>query len=289
MSLDPVASRLDQKTIRLVVNSEARVQRIENKYSIAVQSAMQKIAEETLAEFSLGNEPDMDKIQDLLVENFFTSIIEAIEEASGSKDLRKKRKLAKWNPRSLKDIMKAYDQYRKRGVIPKRQQKFFDKIKKDYLKKCRSVWDNYGEEYRKGETASRVEATEQIRKAAQTTTSRAKTIVRTETTSAYNTARKEYFDSSPDVTHYLFIAIRDSRTTRWCTQKTIDGKRGRHGLVYAKDDPLCAKETPACHWNCRSTMVPLTDVNPSHQKMIQDKSLARRKYECYPLPKGWAA
>jgi uncharacterized protein with gpF-like domain len=104
-------------------------------------------------------------------------------------------------------------------------------------------------------------------------------IVATETTRYYNDVRHEIYSQSEDINHFLFMSIRDFRTTEWC--------KTRNGLVYKKEDPLYLREKPPCHWNCRSEMVPLTDVNPRHEKMINDPSIARRNNKCKPLPPGW--
>lgn len=284
---DPLTKTLDHSTMMSLAKSEAQVQKIENKYNALLETAFEKISNNTLQELALGNSPDTDAIGEIFADNFFETSYKSLVSAKSEWEISKNRRMAMWVPKSYRDLMKAYDHYRKTGKLPKRQQTLYERIKADYLKQCRKVWDKYGEKFRTGETASRVEATQQIRKAAETTTSRAQTIVRTETTSAYNQVKKEYFDSSPDVTHYMLIAIRDKRTTHWCSSTKFQGLRGRHGLVYAKDDPLCDKEVPACHWNCRSSWAPLSPRNPTHLKFINDKSLARRNNQCYPLPKGW--
>ncbi len=241
--------------------------------------------------FAFDNDqtPDLSEIEDLLVENYFEAAIAGYKVAERNREKKESHRLARpmKMPRSFRDLMRMYDLWKQGKYTPRRTKEIAQKVKQEYLKKCRSVWDTYGEAFRTGEQASRVEAVKQVRKAAATTTSRAKTIVRTETTSAYNDARKTYYDKAQDVTHYLFLAIRDRRTTKWCSENVQNGKRGRHGLVYKKDDPLAEQERPACHWNCRSEFLPLTPVNPSHLKLIEDKSIARRNHQCHPLPPGW--
>lgn len=191
-------------------------------------------------------------------------------------------------PRSLAEIRKIYDQYKATGKLPKGLRDQAKRIKEQYLKKTQSVWRNYSQEFREGDDATQENVLRKVQKAADTVESRAKTIVRTETTNYYNETRREIYDQSDAVTHYLFLAIRDQRTTKWCSSKVIDGKRGRHGLVYAKGDPLTAKETPACHWNCRSEMVPLSPFNPRHLKLIKDLSMHRRNNICTVLPKEFS-
>lgn len=190
-------------------------------------------------------------------------------------------------PRTFRELREIYDRYRKTGRLPKGLKDMASKIKDSYLKKTQSVWRKYSEEFREGKEFTQQEVLRKIRKEADVVKSRAQTIVRTETTNYYNTTRKEIYDETDAVTHYLFLAIRDQATTKWCTDKVWKGLRGRHGLVYAKDDPLTKKETPACHWNCRSEMVPLTPFNPRHKKLIADAEKHRRNNKCHPLPEGW--
>lgn len=208
---------------------------------------------------------------------------EEMEIVKGSARLAKPRM-----PKSLKELRELYDQYRKTGRIPKPFKDMGKKIEKRYLEKTQSVWRTYSQEYRAGDTYSQENVLRKVEKAADIVESRTKTIVRTETTNYYNKTRREIYDQSGAVSHYLFLAIRDQRTTKWCTDKVVNGKRGRHGLVYVKDDPLTTKETPACHWNCRSEMVPLSPFNPRHLQLIEDLSLRRRNNSCHPLPKGWS-
>lgn len=182
-------------------------------------------------------------------------------------------------PRNLQDLMKMWDIYRKKGELPPRVREISEKVKKAYVKKCQSVWEKSTGSFREGEVASREAAQKAVQAASKTTYSRAKMIVETETTYYYNKTRREIYDKSDDITHYLFMAIRDHRTTKWC--------KTRHGLVYSKDDALFDSETPPIHWNCRSEILPLSPLNPRHQQLIDDPKKLRRNHKCEPLPKGW--
>lgn len=190
-------------------------------------------------------------------------------------------------PRSIADVRKAYDLWRRTGRMPKSLADRAEKIQDLYLKKVHQVWRRYSEDYRNGGDVVKAEIEQKVRKAAEVATSRAKNIVRTETTNHYNEARTEIYDQSDGIWGYLFLAIRDQATTKWCTDRVRGGKRGRHGLVYKKGDPLTTKERPSCHWNCRSEFAPLTIFNPRHKKLINDESKHRRSHTCHPLPEGW--
>lgn len=182
-------------------------------------------------------------------------------------------------PRSLKNLRKWWDHYRKAGKIPARQRAIASRIQSAYIKKIETVWKQNADAFLAGDTTSKTEAIRAIQEGAEVSYGRAKMIVETETTYYYNKARRQVYDQSQDVTHYLFVAVRDHATTKWCST--------RQGLVYAKTDPLCDDETPPIHWNCRSEMVPLTPANPRHLALIQDASRQRRKVSPAPLPKEW--
>jgi len=234
-------------------------------------------------------------LDDLFIEHFFDVSTKAMRYAMTEVEergkVKKVVKAAKFPvariPKSLEGLMKLYDLWRKGKYKPKRAVKQAKAIKDLYLKKVRSVWEEHSEDFRKGNVATQELVVQEIKEAANTTISRAKNIVRTESTSYYNQARKEFYDESEDITHYLFLAIRDAATSPWCTPLTIRGYRGRSGLVYAKTDPLCDKERPACHPGCRSEYLPLNRLNPAHLKYIQNLSIQRRENTCFPLLKGW--
>lgn len=181
---------------------------------------------------------------------------------------------------SFWDLQQRWDKVRK-GKISKFNAKEAKKIKDQYLRKCQSVWDRHSQDFRTGKVFDQREALKVITDASRGAAFRGKNIVETETTRYYNQARKSYFDQSPDVGFYLFLAIMDRATTKWCST--------RHRIIYRKDDEITKKETPPLHWFCRSEMVPLSVLNPVHKKLIDNRSLwrenSRRKFE--PLPKGW--
>lgn len=184
-------------------------------------------------------------------------------------------------PRSLKALRIMWDDWRKKGKMPPRQRSIAEKLRKAYCEKLQSVWEKYGEEFRSGKTASVTAAVTKIQEGAGVVFSRAKMIVETETTYYYNRARREVYDESPDVTHYLFVAIRDHATTKWC--------KTRQGLVFKKGSSLLDKNTPPCHWNCRSEILPLTPQNPQHRRLIEDKGIKAENRRLEPLPPGWSA
>lgn len=182
-------------------------------------------------------------------------------------------------PRSLANLKDLYDQWKRKRNLPPRQKAIADKLRKAYLKRIQSVWERHGRDFREGRVYDRQKVKEVLRFEGDMAKSRAGTIVQTETTYFFQKARRAVYDRSPDVTHYMFIALRDQATTKWC--------RSRQGVVFKKGSDLLERNQPPCHWNCRSEMVPLTKQNPKHRKLIEDKSRRAENVRMEPLPAGW--
>lgn len=69
---------------------------------------------------------------------------------------------------------------------------------------------------------------------------------RTKHTEVMNSGRLEYFDSTGVITGYQYSAIMDDRTSDICS--------GLHGKFFKAGD----QPTPPMHFNCRSTLIPIT-------------------------------
>lgn len=216
---------------------------------------------------------------ELVMEHSYRVMEQGIKSARLPAKQRKLGKVPAKIPKSLSELRKMWDQWRKKKTMPARQKQIAEKLKKAYINKVQSVWEKWGDAFREGKTAEKTEAIQKIITGAQVTQSRAKMIVETETTFYYNNMRRQIYDQSEDVTHYLFMALRDHATTLWCKTRT--------GLVYLKGDSILEDETPPIHWNCRSELLPLTPLNPVHKKLIDNESKQRRKHKCEPLPAGW--
>lgn len=277
---------LDQADRSRLSKGANEVNNLEHKWVGKVAKYIAEI--ETWVINSLGDHgfeiPDQFTIADLLTEHYFDSLAIGFREAEAHSPKSIKVKLAgdaprAKMPRSLKELMVLWDEYRRRPKAPRREQVLAERVKRAYLEKLKKIYATYSEEFRAGKTFDQDEVKRKIRRASIATQSRAKTIVETETTSFYNRSRREVYDKSDDVTHYLFLALRDMRTTKWC--------KTRHGLVYKKGDPLLDLESPACHWNCRSELLPLTPLNPKHLALINNESIQRRNNSPEPLPPNW--
>ncbi len=79
------------------------------------------------------------------------------------------------------------------------------------------------------------------------------TVFRTNVQTAYGAGKYEIM-RNPEVEaamgYYQYLSVMDSAVTELC--------QSLHGLVWAADDPAVSKFWPPNHFNCRSTMVPLT-------------------------------
>lgn len=280
-------------------NSAKMAQELEDFWALKIKSYLEAFTSEAIRKLPETGKIQKPQLEQLFIEHYFDVSIRSMRYAMWEVEPQMYiapgtgKKLARLPaariPKSLADLMRLYDLWRKGKHKPKRQIVEANRVQNEYLKKVRSVWERESEAFRTGDTNTQREVVQAITDQAKTVENRAAMIVRTETTAHYNQARREYYDQSPDITHYLFVAIRDAATSPWCTPKTVNGYRGRSGLVYSKDDPLLKKETPACHWNCRSELLPLNRLNPAHLRFIQNLSLRRERHTCYPLPRGWKA
>jgi SPP1 gp7 family putative phage head morphogenesis protein len=147
-------------------------------------------------------------------------------------------RLAKGDPKTIFDLMNEWKKWRRKRDIPRRQRVIAKKMKDDYFKKLKTVWQKHARDFLAGEVVDHSDIIRGIQKDLKKTYADAKTTARTETTLHYNKARRDFYDSNPDITHYLFLAIRDHRTTKWCATRT--------GLVYEKGSEYLKKETPPC-------------------------------------------
>ena len=281
--------------VRRIRLTATDVNRVESRYRQRFETAIRKMTEELLDNAAKTGRLSFAEVDfsSIVMEHSLDCMQEALDH---SVDFMPRlpseeniKRLAKGKgkpprarvPRNFKELRMLWDEYRKSHYIPQRQDAMAERVRKEYLKRVQDSWVKHGEQFRNGTTGERKAAVSEIMKGADVAYSRAKMIVETETTYYYNKTRMAVFDQSDDVTHYMFLAIRDHRTTEWC--------RSRHGLVYAKTDPLLQKERPPCHWNCRSEVVPLTKQNPRHLALIENSSRARRNNSPAPLPPEWTA
>ncbi len=288
--LPVLLSRLGAEDIAELKHSADEAERVEKRALRSFDKLFADYTEQTVKRFGYFLNPEMPdlsfvserEIELLLLQNQFDAYKAGLatirkKEAATVRLAEETRRLPRI-PRKYSELMIWWDMVRKKRA-PKKIQLQAKQIKRKYLDKCQQVYKKYSAAFRSGEVYNQKQVVADVKDAGKTTFSRAKIIVTTETTRYYNDVRRNYYDQSDAITHYLYVAIRDHRTTEWC--------KDRNGLVYAKDDPLTDKETPPAHYQCRSEMLPLTPFNPKHKALINNKSLARRNNSPKPLLKGW--
>lgn len=215
----------------------------------------------------------------LLIEHKYDVTKEAYQQAKNTPAKSSLAGKAKAKMGIVERIRKEYETYKKKKKLPKDLRKKAQELKRDYIKKLQALYQRSSEDFREGKKVSQEEIVERVQDAMGIGPARATTIVNTETTRYYNDTRREFYDELDAVTHYLFVCIRDQRTTKWC--------KTRDKLVYEKESEYLKKETPPVHWNCRSELLPLTKQNPEHRRYINSKARARENNSPARLPPGW--
>lgn len=218
-------------------------------------------------------------------------------------------RLPKW-PTKTERIRALWDRWRKTGALPGRTREQAAAIKVLYIRRVQFMWQNYGRQFIQGrprvidkdgrdvnrvnrdrtdkrgnvwnpDAFNREGAARAIEAEAKVSRARARTIVETETTRYYNDTRTTYYSSVESVIGYLFVAVRDHATTKWC--------RSRNGVVFIKGTDTLKKNTPPCHYNCRSELLPLSRLNPTHRKLLEDASRRAENNNLVPLMPHWNA
>jgi SPP1 gp7 family putative phage head morphogenesis protein len=277
--IDRLTQQLGPHEANEIVRLARRVQKLENEWIIRIEKLYEYLAR--ISAHHLLDQGKPPKIDDLNFDVLFTEFwfdvqIEAFKSIERLSPIPKR--MAK-KRRSLKDLIKERAAWRKGTYKPKVPRGYVKELKEEYLNKIHKYWKKHSDTFLEGEVYTQDEAFKKLTEDLSLGEGRAKTIIRTETTSYYNKVRKDYYDTVPDVTHYLFVAIRDHRTTEWC--------KTRDGIVYKKDSKLSWEIPPPVHYNCRSEILPLDYDNPNHKRLIDDKSLRRENNSCTPLPRGF--
>lgn len=264
-----------------------RQEKLEAKWRRRLHWFFEKMTNQAIQDLILTGELDLRHIPEGFEFFFFDHSMDvmrhALEDAQGALPPVTKPdsvRLARGGmPRNLRDLQALWDKYRRKRSVPPRQREIADRVAKAYIKKVGSVWERYSKDFREGNVATQEAVVRKIREASGSQFARSKMIVETESTRYYNGVREEVYGASPDITHFLFVAIRDAATTKWC--------RSRTELVFTKGSELFRRNVPPCHWNCRSEILPLSPLNPRHLRLIENQSLRAENNRLVPLPKGW--
>jgi SPP1 gp7 family putative phage head morphogenesis protein len=277
-----ILARLDPADrVRLAAGAK-KAQRIESSFQRKLTREF-KAHEEALARALLDGKPPPELPADLvllLLQNAHDAMAAGFEPAPKSPPAS--AKLGALPPMKIPSnpgqLRIWWDKVRKKKAPP-RIQKLAEEIKAAYIAKVQEIWTKAGEAFREGKVWTQDDARAEMKAATRVGAKRGNMIVATETTRYFNQARKAFYDEVPSVTHYLFIATRDKATTPWCNS--------RRGLIFEKGSELLRRNTPPCHYNCRSEIVPLNRFNPRHKAMIADSSIAAKNNKMVPLLPGW--
>lgn len=289
-ALVELAHHLDPEDITRLTANAQRIDRIEQDHVRRFEALFERLELDTVNALERDELPniDADQIFAMLLDHWRDTSEAAIHSAGGGVEVvgdtvvkLARKKIKSGAPTNMRELRELYDYFRTNPRAAKRYRQQAEQIKRLYLKRVQELVKERSREFNKGAAVKRDELALEVKKKIATAWARTKTTLETESTRNYNNVRRGVYDLSPDVTHYLFVAIRDFATTKWC--------RSRDKLVYKKGDPLLDKETPPIHWNCRSELLPLTPQNPVHLKLILNKQMARRSHRCEPMPPGWVS
>lgn len=278
--------KLSSEDLATLKHSANAAEKAEKKALIEFEKLFEYLAENIAIAIRKRNPiPTIDFEQALLKNAFnameagFESIPVVTEKKTEKINLKKSDLPSIIIPKNPAELRKWWDAVRKKRA-PLRIQKQAAAIKKAYLQKVYALTEEFDRSFKKGETWDQELTKGRVKHALKVGVSRAKTIVRTETTRYFNQARVNYYSEDEDlITHFLFVCVRDKATTPWC--------KTRQGLIYKTGSEILKKETPPIHYNCRSELLPLSPFNPRHKLIISQKSKWRENNRPVPLPPGW--
>lgn len=259
--------------VESIVRMANRAQEIEDQQVTRADTAISRALAEAAENLINGEEPKTPDFEYVLMETYFKIAIEEAQEAEKDKP-RVHLAQGKITSGALR---KAWAEYRKKRKPGKRQAAIAKKMRDRYLNAVKKWWEKRSEDFREGKVYDQKAVKKALINEVKLPSSQAQTIVRTETTRYQNEVRTQIYEQSEDITHFLFMAIRDTRTTKWC--------KTRHGIVLKKGTKIYDTTRPPLHWNCRSELLPLDKDNPVHERIIADESRKPENRSLAPLPK----
>jgi SPP1 gp7 family putative phage head morphogenesis protein len=178
---------------------------------------------------------------------------------------------------ALKDLVALFTDRRFWPTVMKRSKALEDRLRRVYLRKLRARFTKIVPQMLRGEVGP-AEVHGKLMEAWTASKPRVATIFRTESTKYFTETQKAFFKDDPDIIGFLFDSVRDAARTDIC--------RSRHGLVYRPGTKELDQNTAPLHYNCRSHLIALTDIE-YNRKMLADPSRDPAKVTVAPLPKGW--
>jgi len=267
-----------------------RKDRIANQAVRAMEKAMLEAIDLSVeASFNIGEfvEPDLSQMF-IISDTFYKHIVEGALSAARDEEaaaVGKKRLAAKKIPgtgipndlRFLEKFFRDQEWQKSWKRIKKRSNALTERLRKAYVQKLRRKFRDLMPRVRDGKL-SVGEAKRDMQQAWNASKARVDMIFRTESTKYFTEVQVKYYQNDPAIIGFLFDSIRDSSRSDIC--------RTRHGLVYRPDTALLQKNSPPCHPNCRSHLIPLANT-PENLKMLADPSRDPSRVKVAPLPRGW--
>lgn len=259
-----------------IKRKEQRQHRVVNSAIDAMSTFMEFAVDSVLSNYNKTGTfvpPSLSEIS-LIMRSFYKGVLEGVVYSSEEmkSEQSKKKKLA----RKI-DVKSIFNNSRYWSRIMKRSDSLSKSLQSQYLKKLRDRFNKLMPLIHSGDV-SPAEAKKEMMNSWKATKSRAETIFRTESTKYYADAQLKFFKNDPEIVGFMFDALIDQSVTKIC--------RSRHGLVYRPDTELLKKNTPPCHYNCRSHLIPLADTE-ENRRMLKDPSRDPAKRRVEPLPVGW--
>lgn len=260
------------------------------KFSREMEEAMEKAVNEIWSNFEETRRfkrpalKEMDDISEGFYRRTITSAVdhcedekEHIDKIADKNPTKRLAKLPTGLPNKLRSLEQIFRNRRYWPKILKRSRALTRRLRESYLDKLEKKFNRILPRILAGETSPR-EVKEQLMEAWDASQNRVETIFRTESTKYFAKTQVAYFQSEPDVLGFLFDSVSDTSRTPIC--------KSREGLIYRPGTKLLRTNTPPCHFNCRSHLIPLANT-AMNREMMRDHTRDPSIRVVIPLPKGW--
>lgn len=280
----PALFRLSAAKQKAVKQAQLIQESIVTRYSDQLIGAMLSVIGDALKAAEQG-EPlpplNLSKVDDIAYSFLVMTIQQAFTAAKHQMNVDRMKRLASYPkgklPPDAHSLAALFRNRKAWDVMVKRNRQYATGIKRAYLQKLRRHFAKVMPLLNAGDITID-EAKAQLESAVKATGPRVNTIFRTETTNYFSQAQVNYFDGEEGILGFLFDSTTDSARTDIC--------RSRHGMVLRSGSQELKKNTPSCHYNCRSHLIPLADT-PENRKLFQEPSRQPSNRTLAPLPRGW--
>lgn len=313
--LHRLAEVLGAQDVRRIEDNARVAEAIEQRWKAKVDELFAELLDDVLDTIEEHGEVRwhqdlLERIGALLLEHELQTTVAAANTITPAEYVRAAKGDEKKWPTDLTRIRQLWDTWRRTGKLPGRTAQQAAAIKTLYIRRVQQAWQKHGRDFISGARVAghqaehvepvndvsdkgkaivwnngafdRAGARQLIEQAFGVAKARAKTIVETETTRYYNTTRVNTYNAIDSVVGYLFVIVRDAATTKWCRSRAgvifFKGTTGANGLPH---------NTPPCHYNCRSELLPLSRLNPAHRRLLENKSLWAENRRLVPLLPEW--